>query len=62
MSNDENNLDPDKIIKRYALMNPHIALSDIAFMMGVPYKSEPGEYKITAAIENIETAEPTSGY
>jgi len=37
---DENSLDMHKIMHQYAQMNPHIALSDIAFLMDIPCPQE----------------------
>jgi len=33
----------DKIIKSVAQLNPHFSLSDVAFLMDVPYEPEPLE-------------------
>jgi len=47
------NTDSDcrKVIRLLARLNPHVSLSDIAFLMGVHYELEPGEH------EYFETAE-----
>jgi len=44
-------LDRRKVIKSIAQLNPHVSLSDIAYLMGAPYEFEPGEF------EELETAE-----
>ncbi|MDQ6996315.1 MAG: hypothetical protein Q9M82_02505 [Mariprofundus sp.] len=45
MSQDTTDTDPDahKVMKFIARLNPHISMSDIAFLMDVPYELEPGE-------------------
>ena len=35
------NMDLHQAIKLISSMNPHISLSDIAFLMDVPYESDP---------------------
>lgn len=56
---DENGvaLDLTQIMKRYIHMNPHISLSDIAFLMDLPYEQELEEYDQITGFENIEPAE-----
>jgi len=44
-------LDFRKIMKSIAQLNPHISLSDIAYLMDMPYELEPGEF------ESINSAE-----
>ncbi|MBN4077234.1 hypothetical protein JYT48_03095 [Mariprofundus ferrooxydans] len=53
MFTDENGLDMNKIMHHYAQMNPHISLSDIAFLMDVPYQPEPDSYATLEATESI---------
>ncbi len=47
----DNDLDLRKIMKSVARLNPHISLSDIAYLMDVPYESEPGEFEGMEAVE-----------
>ena len=51
---DDMGLDMSQVMKRYAQMNPHISLSDIAFLMDEPYEPESEEYDRIADLENIE--------
>ena len=37
---DDDNMDFGKIMKQYTRSNPHVSLSDIAFLMDVPYEPE----------------------
>jgi len=41
------NTDSDwrKVINALARLNPHVSLSDIAYLMGAPYEFEPGEFE-----------------
>jgi len=39
----DTDLDFRKIMKSVAQLNPHISMSDIAFLMDMPYEAEPGE-------------------
>jgi len=34
-----------QIISVLARLNPHVSLSDIAYLMGAPYEFEPGEFE-----------------
>jgi len=47
------NLDLHKVMKSIAQMNPHISLSDIAFLMDAPYEPEVFEYDIDDSTENF---------
>ena len=47
----DNDLDLRKIMKSVAQLNPHISLSDIAYLMDVPYESDPGEFEALEAVE-----------
>ncbi len=38
-------LDLHKVMKSVAQLNPHISLSDIAYLMDIPYKPDPGEFE-----------------
>jgi len=49
----DNELDLHKIMKSVARLNPHISLSDIAYLMDVPYESEPGEFEGMEAVESF---------
>jgi len=51
--NTDTNLDLHKVMKSIAQMNPHISLSDIAFLMDAPYEPEICEYDMADAIGNI---------
>jgi len=42
----DTDLDFRKIMKSVAQLNPHISLSDIAYLMDVPYESETGEFEM----------------
>lgn len=53
---DDTALNLTQIMKRYAQMNPHVSLSDIAFLMDAPYEQEPGEYDQITDFEYIEPA------
>lgn len=44
-------LDFRKVLKSIALLNPHVSLSDIAYLMDMPYDPEPFEF------ENFQTVE-----
>jgi len=48
--------DPDlhKMMTFIARMNPHISLSDIAFLMDLPYELEPGEYDALSPSSDID--------
>jgi len=37
---EDDNMDLGKVMKHYAQSNPHVSLSDIAFLMDVPYQPE----------------------
>ncbi len=37
------NFDLQQIMKRYAQMNPHIAISELAFLMDLPYDHDEEE-------------------
>ncbi|MDQ6982566.1 MAG: hypothetical protein Q9M08_06140 [Mariprofundus sp.] len=52
-NNTDTNLDLHKVMKSIAQMNPHISLSDIAFLMDAPYEPDICEYDIDDAIENL---------
>lgn len=41
----ESRFDINGVISSIAQNNPHISLSDIAFLMGVPYKPEPSAFE-----------------
>jgi hypothetical protein len=40
----DTDLDMRKVMRSVAQLNPHIALSDIAYLMDVPYEPEPIDY------------------
>jgi len=50
---DDNSLDMNKIMQQYAQMNPHVSLSDIAFLMDVPYQPEPDAHAILETTQAI---------
>jgi len=46
-------LDWRKVIKSIARLNPHVSLSDIAYLMDMPYDPEPLELETAATAENF---------
>jgi len=53
----DSDLDWRNVMKSIALLNPHVSLSDIAYLMDMPYDPEPLE------IETLTTADtPTTLY
>jgi len=52
-NNTDTNLDLHKVMKTIAQMNPHISLSDIAFLMDAPYEPDICEYDMADAVENF---------
>ncbi len=50
----DTDLDLRKVIKSVALLNPHISLSDIAYLMDVPYEPEPLEFENFNVAENFQ--------
>jgi len=49
-------LDLRKVVKSIALLNPHISLSDIAYLMDAPYEPEPCEYTNSHILKATESA------
>jgi hypothetical protein len=42
-----------KVMKSIALLNPHVSLSDIAYLMDMPYDPEPLELDTQNTAENF---------
>jgi len=55
MRHDATDTDPDlhKVMAFIARLNPHFSLSDIAYLMDVPYEPEPCEYASIDASERF---------
>ncbi len=48
----ESRFDNFGMMASIAQNNPHISLSDIAFLMGVPYEPEPGSFDVDDLDDN----------